>query len=71
MLKRLLSFCVAIVLILGILLAVVADVNHGHGPHHEGEGHGEESHETEGHGEDESEEGHEGEEESHESEEHN
>ena len=46
MAKKLLSFVVAIVLILGILLTVVADVNHGHGPGHHGE---EESHETGGH----------------------
>ena len=53
MVKKLLCFIVAIGLVLAILLTVVADVNHGHGPGH----HGEESHETEGH-ESEEEEGH-------------
>ena len=63
MVKRIISFLAAIALVLAILLTVVADVNHGHGPGHHGDehgGHGEETHEhSEGH--DEHDEGHESE----------
>lgn len=60
--KKLASWILAIALVLGILFAVKADVNHGHGPgvHVEdshGDSHGEEhsedghSEESDGHGE--------------------
>lgn len=52
--KKIISFIAAIGLIFTILISVVANVNHGHGPGHHGE-HGEESHEhSEGEHEEES-----------------
>ena len=61
MARKLISFCAAIALILWILVTVVADVNHGHGPGHHGE-HGEEhssehGEHGEGHGDEHSEHG--------------
>lgn len=63
MARKLISFCAAIALILWILVTVVADVNHGHGPGHHGE-HGEEHSSEHGEEHSESEHGEEGHDES-------
>ena len=39
--KKLACFIAAVAMVLAILFAAVADVNHGHGPGHHGEEHGE------------------------------
>lgn len=59
-LRKTIYFIAASLMVLAILFAVVADVNHGHGPGHHGDGHHGDTHhegthgghgETGGHGE--------------------
>ena len=74
--KKLISFIVAMAMVIGILIFVVADVNHGHGPGHHGDEHGEHGEHTEhtehgeGHGDEHGEHGEEHGEEGHNEEEH-
>lgn len=49
--RRIMYFLTTLVLVGGILVAVVADVNHGHGPAHGDDGHGEATHGEATHGE--------------------